>query len=400
MRASTLKLSTLRLLSLRLLSLRTLLTAAVVLATGFGLWTFTAAETVAASGAEGDSGHGLEPGKVELHSIGALEMGPGGVLFAADSQGAAVYALDVGHPKADGEPVERIEDVDGKIAALLGTRPRDLFIQDLAVDPDTGTAYLSLHRGQGEQARPVLMRIFRDGEIEAVRLDDIRHAQVAISNAPAEGEKMYRWDKRGLTITDLEFIDGELFIAGLSNEEFASTLRRVPFPFEGEMKVTGLEIYHGAHGAYETFAPIFSFIPYQIEDETHLVAGYLCTPLVTFPLEEVRSKAKLRGKTIAELGYGNIPTDLVAFEHDGEGYLLILNSTRGPMMIEASDIREAQKRPGITTEVGPRTGVDYLTPRLRTAVQIADLDAESLLVLDRSVENGALSLRAHSKQWM
>lgn len=189
-----------------------------------------------------------------------------------------------------------------------------------------------------------------------------------------------------------------------SNEEFASTLRRVPFPFRGEVEAetetTGLEIYHGAHGQYETHAPIFSFIPYELEGETHLLAGYLCTPLVTFPLEEVRKKDKLRGKTIAELGFGNVPTDLVAYEYEDEGYLLILNSTRGPMLIEASDVREAHKRPGITTEVGPRTGVDYLTPGLRTAVQVADLDSDHLMVLDRSANNGALTLYARNKRWM
>ena len=376
--------------------LRLLLTAAVVLVGGLSLWAFTAQETAA----EGDSHHGLKPGKVALKSIGALEMGPAGVLFAADSQGTSVYALDVGQPEPTGEPVERIEDLDGQIAALLGTTPRDVYIQDMAVDPDTGTAYLSIHRGQGEDAQPVLLRVFRDGKIEEVSLTDIRHARVDISNAPPKGEKMYRWDKRGLTVTDLELIDGELYIAGLSNEEFASTLRRVPFPFGGEVKATGLEIYHGAHGAYETHAPIFSFIPYELEGETHLLAGYLCTPLVTFPLEEIRSKSKLRGKTIAELGFGNIPTDFVAYEYGGEGYLVILNSTRGPMLIKARDLQKAQKQPGITEEVGPRTGVDYLTPVLRTAVQIADLDENHLMVLDRSAENGALTLYARNKRWM
>lgn len=376
--------------------LRLLLSAAVVLIAGLVLWAFTAQETVA----EGDSAYGLEPGKVELKSIGALEMGPPGVLFVADSLGASVYALGVGQPRASGEAVDEVEDLDGRVAAMLGTQPRNIFIQDMAVDTDTGTAYLSILRGQGDSARPVLLRVMRDGEIGEVALGNIPHARVDISDAPANDAKMYRWEARTLTVTDLELVDGELLIAGLSNEEFASTLRRVPFPFKGEVAVTGLEIYHGAHGEYETFAPIFSFIPYELGGKKQLLAGYLCTPLVTFPLEEIRSKSKLRGKTIAELGFGNIPTDLVAYEHDGEGYLLVLNNRRGPMLIKSADLQEAQKRPGITTHVDPRTGVDYLTPALRTAVQVADLDPEHLMVLDRSAENGALSLRAHSKQWM
>lgn len=375
--------------------LRLLFTAAVVVAAGLALWIFTASDLDADTSTDG-----LKVGKVELQSIGALEMGPDGVLFAADSLGTSVYALDVGNAKAKGEPVEQVEDVDGKIAAMLGTQPRDVFVQDMAVDSATGATYLSIHRGQGDQARPVLLRVLRDGTIEEVGLGNIRHARLEISDAPAKDAKMYRRDARALTVTDLEFVDGELMIAGLSNEEFASTLRRAPFPFNGKVGVTGLEIYHGAHGAYETFAPIFSFIPYELEGKPHLIAGYLCTPLVTFPLEEVRSKSKLRGKTIAELGFGNVPTDLVAYEHGGEGYLVVLNSRRGPMLIKDSDIREAQKRPGITTEVGPRTGVDYTTPGLRTAVQIADLDQDHLMVLDRSADNGALSLLARPKQWV
>jgi len=378
--------------------LRLLLSAAVVVAAGLALWAFTVQDSAAQN--ESESNLGLKAGKVDLKSIGALEMGPSGVLFVADSVGSSVYALGVGQPRASGEAVDQVEDLDGQIAAMLGTQPRNVFIQDMAVDTDTGTTYLSIHRGQGEAARPVLLRVMRDGEIGEVALENIPHARVDISDAPAKDAKMYRWEARALTVTDLEFVDGELLIAGLSNEEFASTLRRVPFPFEGEVAVTGLEIYHGAHGEFETFAPIFSFIPYELGGKTHLLAGYLCTPLVTFPLEEIRSKAKLRGKTIAELGFGNIPTDLVAYEHGGEGYLLVLNSRRGPMLIKSADLQEAQKRPGITTEVGPRTGVDYLTPALRTAVQVADLDPDHLMVLDRSAENGALSLRAHSKRWM
>ena len=33
-------------------------------------------------------------------------------------------------------------------------------------------------------------------------------------------------------ITDLVYSDGALYVAGLSNEEFASTLRVVSFPFD------------------------------------------------------------------------------------------------------------------------------------------------------------------------
>ncbi len=339
-----------------------------------------------------------QTGKVGLKSIGALEFGPDGVLFVGDSQGAAVYAIDVGAPTSGSGPLETVEDLDEKIASLLGTTVRDVAVQDMAVHQPSGTVYLSIMRGRGDGAAPVLVRVSRGGEIAEVRLDDVGYSKLDIPDAPAEDAKLYRWDSRTFTITDLEFVDGELLIAGLTNEEFASTLKRAPYPFRGELSVTGLEIYHGAHGAYETFAPIFSFIPHEIEGETHLLAGYLCTPLVTFPLDEIKTKDKLRGKTIAELGWGNIPTDLVAYEKDGEGYVLIVNSSRGNMRVKTSDIAAAQRRKGITTEVGPRTGVEDETLSLGHIAQAADFDADNIVVLGRSMENGSLYLRTTPKR--
>ena len=38
------------------------------------------------------------------------------------------------------------------------------------------------------------------------------------------------------TITDLAWVDGVAVVAGLSNEEFTSRLRRVPYPFDGSAR--------------------------------------------------------------------------------------------------------------------------------------------------------------------
>lgn len=364
-----------------------LVLAAVV---GLAAWSLADAEPVAE----------MTRGDVELASVGALELGPENILFVGDSEGSRVVALEVEIPTASAEPYESIDDLDQKIAAMLGTSARDVFIKDMVVHRKSGTAFLSVMRGSGDDAKPVLLSVARDGAIGEVSLRGVRYSTLELGDAPAKDTKLYRWDSRSLTITDLEFIDGELYIAGLSNEEFASQLRHASFPFAGGPVGTGLEIYHGAHGEWETHAPIFSFIPYEIAGDQHLLAGYLCTPLVTFPLDEVRTKDRLRGKTIAELGWGNIPTDMVDYEHEGERYLLIANSSRGTMKLKASDITAAQGREGITSEAGPREGVDYHTVPLGSVAQIADFDADSILVMGRSMENGALSLSVRPKRWI
>jgi hypothetical protein len=355
----------------------------------FGYWALSDADRASAD----------LPVGAELASIGALEFGADGTLFAGDSAGAAVYAFALAEKPVNALPELAVEDLDEKVAALLGGSPRDIRIKDMAVHPATGAAYLSIMRGQGEEQRPALVMVGTDGEVANLELGGMPHSRLPLGDAPAAQPEARR-DPRTLTITDLEMIDGELFIAGLSNEEFASVLRRAPFPFADSTEATGLEIYHGAHGKYETHAPIYAFMPFEIDGSTHLLAGYLCTPLVTFPLEEVRGAERLRGKTIAELGWGNVPLDILSFERDGEEYVLMTNSRRGTMVMKAADIRAAQARDGITSEAEPRTGVDYLGAPLGHVVQVADYDKDNILVLARDPENGSLALRTRAKRWL
>ena len=44
----------------------------------------------------------------------------------------------------------------------------------------------------------------------------------------------------------MAYMDGKLYIAGLSNEEFSSKLRRIPFPFRDEVSNNSLEIFQAS----------------------------------------------------------------------------------------------------------------------------------------------------------
>src|SRR5207249_7240305 len=115
------------------------------------------------------------------------------------------------------------------------------------------------------------------------------------------GRKIRIWRRpaRTATVTDMSYVDGMLLVAGMSNEEFASNLRRIPFPFTGEMTDNSLEIFHVSHGQWETAAPIRTFLPY--DGGRSLLASYTCTPLVHFPLAEMTAGTKVVGRTVAEL---------------------------------------------------------------------------------------------------
>ena len=130
--------------------------------------------------------------------------------------------------------------------------------------------------------------------------------------------------------------DGALLVAGLSNEEFSSKLRRIPFPFGDEVADNSLEIFHVSHGKWETAAPIRTFVPY--DGGASILASYTCTPVVHFPLADLAPGTKAVGRTVAELGAMNQPLDMVSFVQDGEEYLLVANSSHGLIKIACRDI--------------------------------------------------------------
>lgn len=331
-----------------------------------------------------------------MASIGALEYADG-VLFAGDSKGGTVYALEVG--AGSGEPGEftAVDDLDVKIAEMLGTTANEIFIKDMAVDEASGTAYLSLMRGNGAGAQPVLMKVTPDGELHHVAFETLAYTKLELGNAP-ENTPDARRNPRNSTITDIELLGDSVYIAGLSNEEFASVLRRAPWPFEDSAKATGLEIYHGAHGQYETHAPVYTFMPVDLGGEQYVLAGYLCTPLVTFSVDELESADKLRGRTIAELGFGNVPIDMLYIERDSGDFVLLTNSRRGTMKIPMADIVAAQGKPSIEERVGPRTGVDYEGSPLGLVVQVDNYGRDHILILERNPENGTLRLSARENR--
>jgi len=93
-------------------------------------------------------------------------------------------------------------------------------------------------------------------------------------------------------LTDLAFINGKLLIAGLSNKEMASTVRELNFPFADADEGTSLEIYHAAHNKVESNAPVQTFVPFTIDGEPSVLAGFTCTPLVKFPIKRWKPRAR------------------------------------------------------------------------------------------------------------
>ena len=355
---------------------------------------------------------GFTTGTPDIRSISALAFGPDGVLFIGDGKGGAVFAVDLNDKAPNGgNDVLTVPNLEGKIAAFLGTSKDDVMIHDMAVNPISQNVYLAVSRGRGQWDQEwllpndvadasVLVKIDSKGALSEVRLKEVRFGKAALPN-PVSPDKKHEW-KEGIalrtdTITDISYSEGTLYVAGLSNEEFAAALWRFSYPFTGEATATTLENYHGAHGQFETEAPIRTFVPYALGGKDHILAAYLCTPLVTFPLADLKDGEHVKGRTIAEFGSGSYPLDMLVYKKDGREKLLIANSDLPFLIVDPKDIEGYEGAIAEPTKTYV-AGVRY-EPRSGVGIQQMDLLNPETIVTIRRHPGGNLDLVSLPVKW-
>jgi hypothetical protein len=328
----------------------------------------------------------LKKSTPDLKSAGALCFGPEGVLFVADPMGGAVFAIDTDDRTAGKGEGDRpkVEGLDDKIASLIGIDAKSLLINDAVVNPISGNVYLSAARGKGPDAPAVLLRVTRASKVEEFPLKDVKCVKATLPNLNDKNRKE--------AITHLEFVKNRLYIAGLSNEEFASNLRSIAVPFAEADKGASVEIFHGSHGGLETKSPVRTFVAYDVGGEANLLAAYTCTPLVKIPVKDLKVGEKIAGKTIAELGNGNRPLDMIVYSKGGKDYLLLANSARGVMKIPLDGVDKAE---AITKPVKdkPTAGIAYETiESLKGVEQLDAYDKDHAMIVYRAKKDGPLTL--------
>jgi hypothetical protein len=369
----------------------------------------------------------LRPGKVELKSAGQLVFGPDGVLFVGDALGAAVYAIDTEDTKPAGSvaPLE-IKAVNEKIAALLGAMPDQILINDIKVNPISKRIYLSVSRGRGPDAAPVILRIDGSGKMSEFSMDRVNYSMVTLPDAPEPrpgaapvkgGERVNgvaqqvmgpglfgAGNPRAWTITDMSYLNGKVIVAGVSNEEFSSDLHSISFPFQQAQKGTSsVEIWHSNHGRYETQAPIRTLIPYSIGKQDYILATYACTPLVKMPVSALKPGAKVVGETIAEMGDHNMSLEMFSYRKEGHDFILVANSLRGLIKLSADGLGAskpivpkspecaASREPAVSVREGTKNcgvetgGLPFTTlPEFKGVVHLAKADDIHAVILQDS----------------
>src|SRR5687768_4183769 len=128
--------------------------------------------------------YGFRVAPIQLQSVGVMHFAPDGILFVADSRAGAIYAIDVAEQHRDtGQSLVRIDDVDAKIAAALGTTRDQIRVHDMVAHPLSQSLYFSITRGRGDAGVPVVVSVTKvDEKVTVMPLESIRHARAALDD--------------------------------------------------------------------------------------------------------------------------------------------------------------------------------------------------------------------------
>jgi len=347
---------------------------------------------------QADNIYGLKPGKPAIQSVSAMAFGPDGILFVGDSKGAAIYALETQDTKNQQPVAAERPTITQEVAKMIGVTANSVVIRDLAVNPETKSIFLAA------EANDKPPRIFKvaggDSGLIELDLSNIPFSVAALPNAAEDKDVMVgkrSRNNRTNAITDLAFVNGQLLVAGLSNDQAASNVWSMMFPFQEIDRGTALEYYHGAHGRSENYSPIRTFVPFIVNGEPSVLAGFVCTPLVKFPLADIQAAAKgtetVRGTTVAELGNQNQPLDMISYRQENKDFLLLSNSARGVMKISTDNLAQND---GITTPIpdGQTAGQKFeKIESLTGTVQMDRLDeTHAVVLIQKGTELPALKI--------
>jgi len=348
---------------------------------------------------------GINMEEYTLPGASIITFGPDNVLFVGDSKSSVIHALSTEATELKDPIPYNVWGVDKKIAEELGIDASDVVVQDMKIHPLSQEAYISVKRGHAPDAKSLIAIVNpKTNDVGFFNVAKAKHSKVNVLGTPKDMQNFWRdIPANTLTITDIDYHKGNLYVSGLSNGEFASTLRVIGYPFNGEQtKVNGIEMFHTVHSQNETRAPIRSMIFQELNGVETLVAAYTCTPLVTFPASQIKENGHMKAKTVAELGYGNVPIDMLVFDaQDFEGNvdkkLLIINKNRSGSLISIKDLAKANKGKGLTHFTQGPEGLPIFPVPLSGVMHIDEQNTMMLTLLRRNIEKGTVDLLSEVK---
>jgi len=247
-----------------------------------------------------------QTGGLKFNNAGNLHAGPYGLLLVAEA-GGSVVAIDTGDRGAFKPIKDGVKDIGKKIAGALGAK--SVQVNDLAVNPETGTVFLSVRRSDGVST---VLTVRDDGKIAPL-------------NPKAKWVRAKLNEKLNIArIADVGLAAGRILVAGQSNDAFRSRIFSLPLPLASGTAAStySTDTYHVAHRRWETRAPIQSFVLYEQEGAPYMVGSFACTPIAKFPLSQIENGGQVKGTSVLELGSGNRPVDMFTYRSGGKNWLV------------------------------------------------------------------------------
>ena len=323
-------------------------------------------------------------------------------LFIGDSKAATIFAYPIAiSENKGGSSGYNLTGIDAKVAALLGTTTDKILARGLAINPANQEAYLSFDKLSGATYVPVIVIANQTGAIRRMDLARSPHTEQKLKDPNTQDFRLWSdVSLRSMTITAMKFFKNRLYVSGLSNAEFSSTLRVIDVPFTGQGSSTSVDLYHTVHDQMETRAPMRNLDFVTANGTDYLVGTYTCTPFVAIPLDQLKDGAHVTAKTLAEMAVGNTPIDLFSYtaqDWNKNQYpvMLLTNKNHAAELIKVADIITAIGQDGMTTPVAT-SGVDKAgmpsenIPQLIGFVRAADQNPYHIAALRRDPETGTL----------
>ncbi|MGF1742797.1 hypothetical protein L4C34_17305 [Vibrio profundum] len=339
-------------------------------------------------------------------SATVLEFAGDNTLLVADSDGGQIIAYRLPDVKPAKASVSyNLTAFDKQLSKFIEVDREAITFQDMVIHPVSKKAYISLMINDDGKRIPAIVSVDPAGNLSRVELSGLEDSRIKLKDTAKDKVTFWRdIPASSLKITDLDYTNGYIYVSGLSTGEFASTLRKIPFPFkDGKEGISHIAIYHTVHDQIETRAPIRAMTVMNIDGEQTVVAAYTCTPLVTIPESSLTDGSHVTGKTIAELGYANLPLDIVQFvamnEHQKqEEFILVVNKERSADLIRLEDIKKAMKEEGLSKPImWNKAGLKTRPIPLAGVLHIADQDQQFLTGLRRDIFTGGVELVSFRK---
>jgi hypothetical protein len=252
-----------------------------------------------------------EQGNPNIKAIEAIAFGPDGLLLIGG--GARVVSVDTGDTKPTAWTKTEVPNIDQVLAGKLGLSTKDIEIRKLAVNPASKKAYVALQSLKTKAN--VILTIDGSGNVAEFPLEDVKYTSYALATPKVSITK----------VTDIAWAGGKIVVATQASDKFASRVFTInPAAKDGSPTQISTKTYHVGHGKWETQAPLRVLMPFYENGKASVVGSFTCTPIVRYDLDAAKGDDdQVTGASVVELGTGNTPRGMFAYERDGKRYILV-----------------------------------------------------------------------------